>query len=440
MEEQTYIEDVAKHVGQEVLICGWLYNRREKGKIQFLIIRDGTGIIQGVVTQADGAVFKQARELTQESALKARGTLREDQRAPGGYELQIKEIETVQRVEGEYPIALKEHGPGFLLDHRHLWMRTPRQAAILRLRHEVMQSIRDFFDDRGFIATEAPLLTPSACEGTTTLFEVDYFEEKAYLSQSGQLYLEATAMALGRVYWIGPAFRAERSKTRKHLTEFWMAEAEVAYCEHPQNLKLQEELVKYVIERCLAKRARELKELERQTEMLESVVREPFARITYEESLQLVNDLLKEKITAGEIEKLSWGDDFGAPHEEALGAHFGRPVFVEFFPAKMKAFYMEPKSDNPDLALAADLIAPEGYGEIIGGSQRISDINLLRQRLKDFGLPEEPYNWYIDLRKYGGVPHAGFGLGVERLTSWIAGIEHLREAIPFPRMLYRLRP
>ncbi len=438
--EQTYIEDISQRVGQEVLICGWLYNRREKGKIQFLIIRDGTGIIQGVVTQADGAAFEQARALPQESSLKVRGTIREDQRAPGGYELQIKEIEIVQRVDGEYPIALKEHGPGFLLDNRHLWMRTPRQAAILRLRHEVMQSIRDFFDDRGFIATEAPLLTPAACEGTTTLFAVDYFEEKAYLSQSGQLYLEATAMALGKVYWIGPAFRAERSKTRKHLTEFWMAEAEVAFCEHSQNLKLQEELVKYIVERCLSKRARELKELERERERLESVVREPFARITYEESLQLVNDLLKEKIAAGEIEKLSWGDDFGAPHEEALGAHFGRPLFVEFFPAKMKAFYMEPKPDNPELVLAADLIAPEGYGEIIGGSQRISDIGLLRQRLKDFGLPEEPYNWYIDLRKYGGVPHAGFGLGVERLTSWIAGIEHLREAIPFPRMLYRLRP
>ncbi|MEM4284082.1 MAG: asparagine--tRNA ligase [Candidatus Caldarchaeum sp.] len=440
MRGQTYIEDVAQHVGQEVLICGWLYNRREKGKIQFLIIRDGTGVIQGVVTQADGPAFAVARTLTQESSLRVRGVVREDARAPGGYELQIKEIDTVQRVEGEYPIALKEHGPGFLLDHRHLWIRTPRQAAILRLRHEVMQSIRDFFDQRGFIATEAPILTPSACEGTTTLFEVDYFEEKAYLSQSGQLYLEATAMALGKVYWIGPAFRAERSKTRKHLTEFWMAEAEVAFCEHDENLKLQEELVKYVIERALTKRARELQELERKTEALERALREPFARITYEESLKLVNELLQEKIAAGEAEKLQWGDDFGAPHEEALGAHFGRPVFVEFFPAKMKAFYMEPKPDNPDLVLAADLIAPEGYGEIIGGSQRISDINLLRQRLRDFGLPEEPYRWYIDLRTYGGVPHAGFGLGVERLTSWIAGIEHLREAIPFPRMLYRLRP
>ncbi|MCI2429821.1 asparagine--tRNA ligase [Candidatus Acetothermia bacterium] len=440
MRDQIYIEEIGKHVGQEVLICGWLYNRREKGKIQFLIIRDGTGIIQGVVTQADGAVFEEARALTQESSLQVRGTIREDQRAPGGYELQIKEINRVQRVEGEYPIALKEHGPGFLLDHRHLWIRTPRQAAILRVRHEVMQSIRDFFDQRGFIATEAPILTPSACEGTTTLFEVDYFEDKAYLSQSGQLYLEATAMALGKVYWIGPAFRAERSKTRKHLTEFWMAEAEVAFCEHEENLKLQEDLVKYVIERALARRARELKELERKTEILESILHEPFARVTYEDSLKLVNELLREKIAAGEVERLQWGEDFGAPHEEALGAHFGRPVFVEFFPAKMKAFYMEPKPDNPELVLAADLVASEGYGEIIGGSQRISDINLLRARLREFGLPEEPYTWYIDLRQYGGAPHAGFGLGVERLTSWIAGIEHLREAIPFPRMLYRLRP
>ncbi len=438
--EQTYIEDIARKVGQDVLICGWLYNRRESGKIQFLLVRDGTGVIQAVVTKADGAAFEKALKLTQESSLKVWGTVRQDPRAPGGYELQIKEIEIVQRVEEKYPIDLKEHGPAFLLDHRHLWIRTPRQTALLRVRHEVMRSIRDFFDERGFIATEAPILTPSACEGTTTLFEVNYFDEKAYLSQSGQLYLEATAMALGRVYWIGPAFRAEKSKTRKHLTEFWMAEAEVAFFDHEQNLKLQEELVKYVIQRCLQKRARELKELGRQTESLERAVAEPFARITYAESLEIVNDLLKEKIACGEVEKLNWGDDFGAPHEEALGQHFGRPVFVEFFPAKMKAFYMEPKPDNPDLVLAADLIAPEGYGEIIGGSQRISDISLLKQRLKDFGLPEEPYQWYIDLRKYGGVPHSGFGLGVERLTAWIAGIEHLREAIPFPRMIYRLRP
>lgn len=438
--KQTYIENIAHKVGQEVLICGWLYNRREKGKIQFLLIRDGTGIIQGVVTQAEGAAFEKALKLTQESSVRVWGTVREDARAPGGYELQIRDIEIVQRVEGEYPISLKEHGPGFLLDHRHLWIRTPRQAAILRLRHEVLQSIRDFFDERGFVATEAPVLTPSACEGTTTLFEVNYFDEKAYLSQSGQLYLEATAMALGKVYWIGPAFRAERSKTRKHLTEFWMAEAEIAFCDHDQNLKLQEELVKYVIQRCLQRRARELKELERQTAPLEKAIQEPFARITYAESLEIVNELLKEKIASGEVEELKWGDDFGAPHEEAVGQHFGVPVFVEFFPAKMKAFYMEPKPDNPDLALAADLIAPEGYGEIIGGSQRISDIALLRQRLKDFGLPEEPYRWYIDLRRYGGVPHAGFGLGVERLTTWIAGIEHLRETIPFPRMLYRLKP
>ncbi len=296
---QTYIEDIAQKAGQEVLICGWLYNRRESGKIQFLLIRDGTGVIQAVVTKADGEAFERALRLTHESSLKVWGTVREDPRAPGGYELQVKHIEIVQRVEEKYPIDLKEHGPGFLLDHRHLWIRSPRQAAILRLRHEVMRAIRDFFDERGFIATESPILTPSACEGTTTLFEVNYFDEKAYLSQSGQLYLEATAMALGKVYWIGPAFRAEKSKTRKHLTEFWMAEAEVAFFEHEQNLKLQEELVKYVIERCLHKRARELKELGRQTSVLEKIVQEPFARITYAESLELVNELLKEKIASG---------------------------------------------------------------------------------------------------------------------------------------------
>jgi asparaginyl-tRNA synthetase len=368
------------------------------------------------------------------------GTVQAEQRAPGGYELQIRDFQIVRPVEGEYPISLKEHGPDFLLNHRHLWMRTPRQAAILRVRHEVMRAMRDFFDERGFIATESPLLTPSACEGTSTLFEVDYFDERAYLSQSGQLYLEATAMALGRVYWIGPAFRAEKSKTRKHLTEFWMAEAEMAYYEHPQNMELQEALVKYVVQRCLERRARELKELGRQTSPLEAVLRERFARILYSDAIKLCNVLLKEKIVVGEVEEINWGGDFGAPHEEALAAHFGKPVFVEKMPAMMKAFYMEPDPSNPDLVLAADLFAPEGYGELIGGSQRISDLQLLKQRLKDFGLPEEPYQWYMDLRKYGGVPHAGFGIGVERTVAWIAGLEHLREAIPFPRMLYRLRP
>jgi asparaginyl-tRNA synthetase len=436
----VYIEELNKHVGQEVEIRGWLYNRRESGSIQFLLFRDGTGVVQGVLTKKDPA-FEKAKELSQESSVKVWGTVKAEARAPGGYELVLKHFEIVQRVEGDYPISLKEHGPDFLLNLRHLWIRTPRQAAILRVRHEVMQSMRDFFDERGFIATESPLFTPSACEGTTTLFEVDYFEEnKAYLSQSGQLYLEATAMALGRVYWIGPAFRAEKSKTRKHLTEFWMLEAEMAYLEHEENLQLQEELVKYIIERCLEKRGRELKELGRDTSKLEALLSESFARVHYTDAIKLCNELCKEQIAAGTVEEISWGGDFGAPHEEALAAHFKKPVFIEKMPAMMKAFYMEPDPQNPELVLAADLIAPEGYGEIIGGSQRISSIDLLKNRLKDFGLPEEPYQWYIDLRKYGGVPHAGFGMGVERTVSWVCGLEHLREAIPFPRTIYRLTP
>jgi asparaginyl-tRNA synthetase len=436
----VYIEELCNYVGQEVEIRGWLYNRRESGSIQFIIFRDGTGLVQGVLTKKDPA-FEKAKQLSQESSVIVWGTVKEEKRAPGGYELVLRDFEIVQRVEGEYPISHKEHGPDFLLNHRHLWLRTPRQAAILRVRHEVMQAMRDFFDQKGFIATESPLFTPSACEGTTTLFEVDYFEEnKAYLSQSGQLYLEATAMALGRVYWIGPAFRAEKSKTRKHLTEFWMLEAEMAYLEQPENMKLQEELVKYIIQRCLTKRARELKDLGRDTAKFETWLKEPFAQIEYKDAIKLCNELLKDKISQGEVEEIPWGGDFGAPHEEALAGHFGKPVFVEKMPAMMKAFYMEPDPSNPDLVLAADLIAPEGYGEIIGGSQRISDINLLKKRLKDFGLPEEPYNWYIDLRQYGGVPHAGFGMGVERTVSWICGLEHLREAIPFPRTIYRLTP
>jgi len=428
-----YIEEAAEHVGEEVLLRGWLYNLRSSGKIQFLLVRDGTGVMQAVVVKGEvpDEAFELAKRLTQESSIKVRGVIRQDPRAPGGYELSVTGLELVQMAEQEYPIALKEHGVGFLLDHRHLWIRTPRQTAILRVRHEVMQAIRDFFHSRGFIATEAPILTPTSVEGTTTLFEVDYFDEKAYLTQSGQLYLEATALALGRVYWIGPTFRAERSKTRKHLTEFWMAEAEMAYYEHEDNLRLQEELVKYIVERALDRRREELERLERDTELLKQEIEGPFARITYAEALEI----LREK--GHEIE---WGEDFGAPEEEALGEHFGRPVFVEALPAEMKAFYMQPMPDNPELVLAADLIAPEGYGELIGGSQRIHDLELLEKKLEQFGLPREPYEWYLDLRRYGSVPHSGFGLGVERTVAWICGLKHVREAIPFPRQLYRLRP
>lgn len=432
MEGRSYIEDVAGKVGQEVLICGWLYNRRSSGKIQFLLIRDGTGIIQGVLVEGEvpDGLFKLAGELTQESAIRVRGLVHEDPRAPEGYELAISDLELVHMAE-EYPISKKEHGVGFLMDHRHLWVRSSKQVPILRLRHEVLQAIRDFFHQRGFIATESPVLTPAAVEGTTTLFEVDYFDDKAYLTQSGQLYLEATAMALGRVYWIGPTFRAERSKTRKHLTEFWMAEAEMAYYDHDDNLKLQEELVRYLVERAIDRRRRELLTLERDIELLRAEVEGPFARITYAEALEILK-------RAGH--QLSWGEDFGAPEEEVLGDHFGRLVFVEALPATMKAFYMEPMPGDPELVLAADLIAPEGHGELIGGSQRVDDLKVLEKKLEQFGLPREPYEWYLDLRRYGSVPHSGFGLGIERTVAWICGLKHVREAIPFPRQLYRLTP
>lgn len=430
--KQTYIEDLPEKLGEEVLIQGWLYNKRSSGGIQFLLIRDGTGIVQGVLLkgESDDEIFERAEELTQESSLRVKGVVHEDRRAPTGYELTINDLELIHLAE-EYPISLKEHGKGFLMDHRHLWIRSSLQVPILRIRHEVMQAIRDFFDARGFTATEAPILTPTSVEGTTTLFEVDYFGDKAYLTQSGQLYLEATAMALGKVYWIGPTFRAERSKTRKHLTEFWMAEAEAAFYDHEDNLKLQEELVRYIVQRATEKRSKELEWLERDIQLLRKEVEAPFARTTYAEALEI----LREK-----GHEIGWGEDFGAPEEKTLGNHFGRPVFVEALPAEMKAFYMEPMPDNPELVLAADLIAPEGYGELIGGSQRISDPKLLEERLSKFGLPREPYQWYIDLRRYGSVPHSGFGLGVERTVTWICGIAHIRETIPFPRQLYRLSP
>jgi len=417
-------------VGSEILIEGWLYNKRSSGGIIFLQLRDGSGMIQGVVKKNDEENFALAEALTQESAIRVKGVAKEDPRSPSGYELSINSIEVVSPSE-EYPITPKDHGTGFLMDHRHLWIRSSLQSPVLRIRHEVMQAIRDYFDQNDFIATESPILSGVSVEGTTTLFEVDYFDDKAFLSQSGQLYLEATCMALGRVYWIGPTFRAERSKTRKHLTEFWMAEAEVAYFDHEDNLVLQEELVRYIIQRVLEKRQPELKTLERDIPALERVLAEPFGRITYDEAV----NILKEK--GHEIE---WGDDFGAPDEEAISAQFGKPVFIEYFPAKMKAFYMEPHPENPELVKAADLIAPEGYGEIIGGSERINDKDVLLERLTSHGLSPETYQWYIDLRQYGSVPHAGFGMGVERFVAWMSGVKHIRECIPFPRQLYRLTP
>ncbi len=426
----TRIENISKNLGQEVWLEGWLYNRRSSGAIQFLEIRDGSGILQAVVTKKNEAAFQLAERLTQESSIRVRGIAKEDPRSPTGYEMSIQELQLIHLAE-EYPITPKEHGAGFLMDNRHLWIRASKQVPVLRIRHEVMQGIRDFFNEQGFVATESPILTGVSVEGTTTLFGVDYFGEKAFLSQSGQLYLEATAMALGRVYWIGPTFRAEQSKTRKHLTEFWMAEAEVAYFDHDDNLKLQEELVKYLIARVLKNKLPDLKALERDIAKLERVVAEPFARITYKQAIDLLNEKGMNK---------NWGDDFGAPDEEALSDHLQKPVFIEKFPAVMKAFYMQPDEENPELVKAADLIAPEGYGEIIGGSERVSSKEVLLEKLQHHQLPREPYEWYIDLRKYGSVPHAGFGMGVERTVAWITGVPHLRECVPFPRQLHRLKP
>ena len=428
--ESIRIREIPEHLGEPIELHGWLYNKRSSGKIQFLLVRDGSGIVQSVVKADNEAAFQTAEELTQESSIIVRGRAKADERAPTGYELSIDGLELVHEAE-DYPITPKEHGTGFLMDHRHLWLRSSKQMPVIRIRHEVMRAIREYFDRAGFIATESPILTSTSVEGTTSLFEVDYFDDTAYLSQSGQLYLEATAMALGDVYWIGPTFRAERSKTRKHLTEFWMAEAEMAFCDHEGNLRYQEELIRYVIERVLERCAPELETLERDTTQLERAIMEPFARATYDESIEILNS---------EGHQIDWGDDYGAPDEEALADHFGKPVFIEKFPAKMKAFYMEPDPSNSDVVMAADLLAPEGYGEIIGGSQRIDDKDLLIRKLNEFGLPRAPYEWYIDLRRYGSVPHSGFGMGVERLVAWMAGVEHLRECIPFPRMLYRLTP
>lgn len=428
----VYIAELGQHVGSEVLIQGWLYNKRSSGKVRFVLVRDGTGIVQGVVTpDADARTFDLADSLPQEASLRMRGTVRVERRAPGGVELAVTQLEPVHIPTTPFPIALKEHGAGFLMDHRHLAIRMRRQTPILRIRDGVLWAIRSFFRERGFVATEAPVLVGTSVEGTTTLFPLDYFGTTAYLSQSGQLYLEATCAALGKVYWIGPVFRAEKSKTRRHLIEFWMAEAEQAFLDHQGNLALQEDLVRYLVEAVVAEHPRDLAELERDPDVLRRQVADPFARITYHEAVSIVR-------AAGVAMEV--GDDFGAPAEDALSQHFGRPVFVERFPASIKPFYMKRDPRQPDLALCADLIAPEGYGEIIGGSQRVDTEDELRAQLTAAGLPEEPYRWYVDLRRWGAVPHSGFGLGVERTVQWITRIPHIREAIPFPRTLDRLYP
>lgn len=428
---QVYIENIGEYEGQEVTIKGWLYNKRSSGKIQFLLVRDGTGTIQAVMVKKEvpPEVFERGKELTQESSIIVKGIVRADQRAPGGYELILTDLETVQ-IARDYPITPKEHGVEFLMDHRHLWLRSKRQHAILRIRSEIIHAIRDFLDERGFTLIDAPILTPAACEGTTTLFETDYFEERAFLAQSGQLYMEAAAMAFGKVYCFGPTFRAEKSKTRRHLMEFWMVEPEMAYADHNDNMRLQEELVSYLVRRVLDKRAAELAVLERDTSRL-AKVEPPFPRISYDEAIEILQRKGSD---------IQWGSDFGGDDETVLAEEFAKPVFVERYPAQCKAFYMQPDPARPEVVLCDDLLAPEGYGEIIGGSQRIDDYELLAQRMREHSLPEEAYGWYLDLRRYGSVPHSGFGLGIERTVAWLAGLHHVRETIPFPRLLNRLYP
>ena len=428
----VYIEDIGKHEGDEVTIKGWLHNRRSSGRIHFLILRDGSGFIQGVMSKAavGDEVFKAADHLSQETSVIVTGTARADTRAPSGYEIDVKSLEVVGESH-DYPITPKEHGVDFLLDRRHLWIRAERQQAILRIRHEVVNAVRDFFNSRGFILTDTPIFTPAACEGTTTLFPVEYFDDqKAYMTQSGQLYLESTAMALGRVYSFGPTFRAEKSKTRRHLTEFWMVEPEVAYASLDTVMDLAEDLVVSVVARVLDERKRELTIIERDTSKLETV-RKPFPRITYDEAVQTLQ---------AKGLPIEWGGDFGGPDETTLSEQYDRPVMVNRYPSAVKAFYMKPDPHRPELALGVDVLAPEGYGEIIGGGERLADLDLMLHRIKDHGLPQESFEWYLDLRRYGSVPHGGFGMGIERVVAWICKLEHVRETIPYPRMLHRLYP
>jgi asparaginyl-tRNA synthetase len=436
----TTIAEIGKHDGQTVTIRGWLYNLRESGKLLFPQFRDGSGVIQGVVPKnaVTPEVFEAVKTLTQESSVIVEGKVRADKRAPGGYELDVANVQVLQRVleSDPYPITPKDHGTDFLMEHRHLWVRSQRQAAILRVRAEIIKAARDFFDDRGFTLTDPPIITPAACEGTTTLFPVDYFEEQAFLTQSGQLYVEATAMALGKVYSFGPTFRAEKSKTRRHLTEFWMIEPEVAYAQLDDIMELAEGLISFIVKRCLERRATDLKTIGRDISKLEKI-EPPFPRISYDDAVKN----LQEGYAKGALEsKFEWGGDLGSPDETYLSAQFDKPVMVHRYPAKVKAFYMEPDPQRPELALCVDVLAPEGYGEIIGGSQRMASHELLLQRIHEHGLPEEAFKWYLDLRKFGSVPHGGFGMGIERAVAWICGLEHVRETIPFPRMLYRLYP
>jgi asparaginyl-tRNA synthetase len=427
----AYIDEIAQYDGQTVTVKGWLHNRRSSGKLHFLTVRDGTGFIQAVMSKATvgETQFAQAGHLGQETALVVEGAVRADARAPGGYEMDVTNLEVVGPAT-DYPITPKSHGVDFLLDRRHLWIRSERQHAVLRVRHTVINAVRDFFNSRGFILADTPIFTPAACEGTTTLFPVSYFDTTAYLTQSGQLYNEANAMALGRVYCFGPTFRAEKSKTRRHLTEFWMVEPEMAYGTLDDAIDLAEALITSVVARALDERRRELDTLERDREPLERV-RAPFPRVTYDEAAQILTD---------QGRPFDYGSDFGGSDETLLAEQFDRPVAVHRYPSATKAFYMKPDPERPDLSLSVDILAPEGYGEIVGGGQRVDDLDLLLQRIQEHDLPQEAFDWYLDLRRYGSVPHSGFGMGIERVVAWICGLEHVRETIPYPRLLNRLTP
>ncbi|WP_172250498.1 asparagine--tRNA ligase [Saccharibacillus deserti] len=431
MSTKTDIRGVSGHVGETVKIGCWVNNKRSSGKIQFLQLRDGTGYIQGVVVKSEVSeeIWNDAKSLTQESSLYVTGIIREEPRSKSGYEMTVTGIEVLHITE-DYPITPKEHGVDFLMDHRHLWLRSTKQRAVMVVRAQIVRAIREFFDTRGFTLMDPPILTPSSAEGTTELFHIKYFDEDAYLTQSGQLYMEAAAMALGKVYSFGPTFRAEKSKTRRHLIEFWMIEPEMAFVELEESLEVQEQFVSHVVQSVLTNCKAELETLERDVTKLEQVTG-AFPRITYDEAIEFLNNNGFD---------VPWGEDFGAPHETAIANHYDKPVFITHYPAEIKAFYMKPDPNRPEVVLCADMIAPEGYGEIIGGSQRIDDPKLMEERFAQHNLASDAYQWYMDLRKYGSVPHSGFGLGLERTVAWICGLDHVRETIPFPRMLYRLYP
>ena len=435
--KQIYISQLKAHIGQEVTLKGWLYNTRSSGKLVFLQLRDGTGVVQCVVFKGNSEeVFEKAKALGQESSLIVHGTVKEDTRSPIGVEIDVKDIEVLQNVH-DYPITPKEHGTEFLMDHRHLWIRSRKQNAILKVRHTVIKAVRDYFDSNGFVLADTPIFTPAACEGTTTLFEVDYFgDDKAYLTQSGQLYNEATAAAFGKSYAFGPTFRAEKSKTRRHLTEFWMVEPEVAYASYEDMMDLGEGLILFIVDRVLTERRTELEILERDVATLKAI-KSPFQRLHYDDCVKM----LQEGFEKGELEnRFEWGGDFGAPDETYLSKQYGQPIFVHHFPTAIKGFYFEVDPERPECALGIDLLAPEGYGEIIGGGERASSLEYLEKQIQAHNLPKDAFDWYLDLRRYGTVPHSGFGMGIERTVAWMCGIEHVRETIPFPRMLYRLKP